>query len=647
MKKLLLLPVVLLMLCGCSNNDMVNPGQTDDETAAFVPHFYGAARLENPVAGTRGVANTLKIWSKPMAEENLTVKFLNGTERYREFVKEVVKEWEKAAGVKFYFVKDNEKAMIRVGFDYVPGMVSSWAITGTDHLQLYSQQNEPTVHFAQWRRASDELKRSDVLRAFGQVLGLELEFRHPSFEPEWITDENGNVDETAIKDYWENELGDYMTWEELKKVVLDPLQDQTFLISKTDSYDAESVMTWPFYEMIAHNIPLIEFAADYKTELSVQDKEFIKELYGESLGDLPPYQRYLELIEFDYVGTTLKFSVTTTKNLVVIWDEDAKNATNFDLPTDTTTVYTFTATHTFAESKKHRIIIAEILDRGVTHSNESTALTAFDLTTGVGADNFDIKLLNKALGYIRIQGGEDFISQNFDFTNYNNLKELYLVEVLDSKVTLDGCENLEIFATSRFIYKPESVSGPQVTTAVGEPTDYIYEIVEGPIAEWPFDDILFAKWPKCAEWSYSLSDLNGAGLTIRNCDKLKEISLEHTRIIDIDFSDLTQLEYVYLSSTQDYLVGGSRNETMNYSGEYLNTAFSTLPDKSDLPTGLIVLRGVTRATDIYPLNFVKVGINVDQLEKINRQIEAKNWTVVWDSGIILYESAIPWPGESK
>lgn len=647
MKKLLLLPVVLLMLCGCSNNDMVNPGQTDDETTAFVPHFYGAARLENPVAGTRGVANTLKIWSKPMAEENLTVKFLNGTERYREFVKEVVKEWEKAAGVKFYFVKDNEKAMIRVGFDYVPGMVSSWAITGTDHLQLYSQQNEPTVHFAQWRRASDELKRSDVLRAFGQVLGLELEFRHPSFEPEWITDENGNVDETAIKDYWENELGDYMTWEELKKVVLDPLQDQTFLISKTESYDAESVMTWPFYEMIAHNIPLIEFAADYKTELSVQDKEFIKELYGESLGDLFPYQRYLELIEFDYVGTTLKFSVTTTKNLVVIWDEDAKNATNFDLPTDTTTVYTFTATHTFAESKKHRIIIAEILDRGAARPNESTALTAFDLKTGVGADNFDIKLLNKALGYIRIWGGGSFISQNFNFTNYNNLKELYLVEVLDSKVTLDGCENLEIFATSRFIYKPKSVSGPQVTTAVGEPTDYIYEIVEGPIAEWPIEGVPFAEWPKCAEWNYSLSDLNGAGLTIRNCDKLKEISLENTQIIDIDFSDLSQLEYVYLSSTQDYLVGGGQSGIMNYDGEYLNTAFSTLPDKSDLPTGLIVLRGVTKNTEIYPRDFVKVGINVDQLEKINRQIEAKNWTVVWDSGITLYMSAIPVPEKSE
>lgn len=217
MKKLLFLSVVLFVLCGCSNDEMLKPDQPDDENTLFVPHFYGAALLENPAPGTRGVANTLKIWSKPMAEENLTVKFLNGTERYREFIEEVVKEWEKVAGVRFYFVKDNENALIRIGFDYVPGMMSSWALTGTDHLQVYNQQTEPTVHFAQWRRASDELKRSDVLRAFGQVLGLELEFRHPNFTPGWITDENGNIDETSIRDYWESELGDYISWEELKK----------------------------------------------------------------------------------------------------------------------------------------------------------------------------------------------------------------------------------------------------------------------------------------------------------------------------------------------------------------------------------------------------------------------------------------------
>ena len=95
MKKLLFLSVVLLVLCNCSHDEMLKPDQPDEGNPAFVPHFYGLASLENPAPETRGVANTLKIWSKPMAEENLTVKFLNGTERYREFIEEVVKEWEK------------------------------------------------------------------------------------------------------------------------------------------------------------------------------------------------------------------------------------------------------------------------------------------------------------------------------------------------------------------------------------------------------------------------------------------------------------------------------------------------------------------------------------------------------------------------
>ncbi|GKI22447.1 hypothetical protein CE91St19_18490 [Odoribacter laneus] len=640
MKKLLFLSVVLFVLCGCSNDEMLKPDQPDDENTLFVPHFYGAALLENPAPGTRGVANTLKIWSKPMAEENLTVKFLNGTERYREFIEEVVKEWEKVAGVRFYFVKDNENALIRIGFDYVPGMMSSWALTGTDHLQVYNQQTEPTVHFAQWRRASDELKRSDVLRAFGQVLGLELEFRHPNFTPGWITDENGNIDETSIRDYWESELGDYISWEELKKIVLDPLQDQTFLISKTDSYDPESVMTWPFYEMIAQNIPLIEFAEDYKTELSVQDKEFIQKLYGSTLGELEPRKNYLRLIEFDYTGTTPKFTLTTTKNTAVIWDLEAKEATNFYLPTDTTTVYKFTATHTFAENKKHRIIIAEILERGQQIPTESTALTKFDLTNGEGADNFDIKLLNKALWYIRIIGGENFTSQDFDFTGYDNLKELYLVGTLDSRVTVENCDNLEVLATSRFIYKPEDVSGPLQTTVLGTSVDNIY-LIEGPIAEWPMEDIPFAQWPVSAEPAYSLSDLNGPGVSILNCSSIKEISLENTRINNIDFSGLSNLEYVYLSSTENYLVGGSSGYN---AGEYLVTALSTLPNKSDLPTGIIVLRGVTTSTSIYPPDYVEVPIVIDELEQINAQLELKNWTAIWDSGLCPQDPAVPWPG---
>lgn len=636
MKRLFLLSTVLFLLCSCSNDDGLKPGQPDGENTAMIPHFYGMARLENPAPETRGVANTQKVWHKSMAKEKLTVKFLNGTERYQAQVKEVVREWEKAAGVRFNFVKDDQDALIRVGFDYIPGMMSSWAITGTDHLQLYDQQQEPTIHFARWRRSPDQLKYSDVLRAFGQALGLELEFRHPTFDPGWITDENGNVDEARIREYWERELKNYITWEELKKMVLDPLQDQPSLIYKTDSYDPESVMTWPLYEMIAKNIPLIEFEDDYKTELSALDKKFIQEIYGPTLGEFYPEDRYLNLIEFDYTGTTPEFTLTTNKNIAVIWDQDAEEATNYYLPTNVSTEYTFTATHTFAENKKHRIIIAEFLDWGQEIPTESTALTAFDLTHGVGAENFDIKLLNKALESIRIIGGEGFISQEFNLTGYNNLRELYLVGTLDSRVTLENCENLEIFATSRSVYKPQTLKGPSGLTVASTPEANGYYKVEGPVAEWANESISIPEGIGKAEPTYSLSDLNGPGITIRNCGNLKEISLENTRVKNIDFSNLPHLEYIYLSSTQSYLVSGGSKDN---NGEYLCAAFSTLENRKDLPSGVIVLRGITRGTN--PADYMYVFLNLEKFIQIDNQFKSKNWTAVWDSGLLLFAVAIP------
>lgn len=636
MKRLFLLSTVLFLLCSCSNDDGLKPGQPDGENTAMIPHFYGMARLENPAPETRGVANTQKVWHKSMAKEKLTVKFLNGTERYQAQVKEVVREWEKAAGVRFNFVKDDQDALIRVGFDYIPGMMSSWAITGTDHLQLYDQQQEPTIHFARWRRSPDQLKYSDVLRAFGQALGLELEFRHPTFDPGWITDENGNVDEARIREYWERELKNYITWEELKKMVLDPLQDQPSLIYKTDSYDPESVMTWPLYEMIAKNIPLIEFEDDYKTELSALDKKFIQEIYGPTLGEFYPEDRYLNLIEFDYTGTTPEFTLTTNKNIAVIWDQDAEEATNYYLPTNVSTEYTFTATHTFAENKKHRIIIAEFLDWGQEIPTESTALTAFDLTHGVGAENFDIKLLNKALESIRIMGGEGFISQEFNFTGYNNLRELYLVGTLDSRVTLENCENLEIFATSRSVYKPQTLKGPSGLTVASTPEANGYYKVEGPVAEWANESISIPEGIGKAEPTYSLSDLNGPGITIRNCGNLKEIGLENTRVKNIDFSNLPHLEYIYLSSTQSYLVSGGSKDN---NGEYLCAAFSTLENRKDLPSGVIVLRGITRGTN--PADYMYVFLNLEKFIQIDNLFKSKNWTAVWDSGLLLFAVAIP------
>lgn len=623
MKKLLLLSVVLLFFAGCSKDETTSSGQAD-QTEAFVPHFYGAAMLNTPAPATRGVANAMKVWSKPMAANNLTVKFLNGSAGYQEYVKEVAKEWEKAAGVRFHFVGSDKPATVRIGFDYVPGMMSSWSLTGTDHMQVYGQQSEATMHFAQWRRAGDAQKRSDVLRAFGQVLGLELEFRHPMFHPAWITNADGSVNETAIREYWENELANYIAWDELKKIVLDPLEDQAFFIHKTEYYDQWSVMNWPFYEMIARNIPPIEFDEDYITELSENDKSFAQFLYGESFGGTPPDNLFVPLIEFECTGSSTRFSVTTTKNLGVRWDgEVSKEYTAYDLPDYTTSEHTFMINKTFDETKTRKIVIGEVLDYGEAKPDYSYALTRFDFKGANNAGAIDIKPVNHALSYIRIIGGSDFISREFNFTGYEYLKELYLVRIGDSKVILDNCSNLETFATSKGIWKPgESYSEPTDPIDIGD-----YESV-------------FA-WPDYPESLYSLSDTGG--LTILNCNKLKQISLENTQLKNFNFGDLPALEYVYLSSFSGYIVGG----TDPY-GKLLLDAVNTLPAKVAASKGSIVLRGIAfrlypseneTGNAIGPITPVRPNPVYDQIpidrviyNTINQNLPAKNWNVVWESG---------------
>ena len=75
-----------------------------------------------------------------------------------------------------------------------------------------------------------------------------------------------------------------------------------------------------------------------------------------------------------------------------------------------------------------------MLDYGEAKPDYSYALTRFDFKGANNAGAIDIKPVNHALSYIRIIGGSDFISREFNFTGYEYLKELYLVRIGDSKL---------------------------------------------------------------------------------------------------------------------------------------------------------------------------------------------------------------------
>lgn len=661
MKKLFLVFPLLFALGACERDGGAEDSQSS--VSGVIPRFYGAALPDDSSPATRGVANALKVWSRPIAKEQLTVKFLNGTDRYREFVKEVVLDWERCADVKFRFVDDDQDALIRVGFDYVRGMQSSWALTGTDHAQKFAAQDEATVHFAQWRRASDAAKRSDVLRAFGQVLGLELEFRHPSFYPEWIVDADGNIDEETIRYYWENELAELIAWEELKKVVLEPLSNHAFLISKTESYDPRSVMWWPFYEMIANNIPVVEFDEDYRTELSEQDKAFIESLYGKPTGNVPPEEKIgSHLVSFDTSESSLRLSLTMSKNLAILEqrpeDEEPKEVVRVFIPEGATTPYTADLSLNFSSRGEFKVIIAELQKYGEQAPSESYALTGLDFQYGEGIENLNLQvdIPNKALTYLRMICDGCSQPRHFDFTGTKTLKELYLVHIGDSKVTLDSCPDLEVFATTKYLcmldlegsgllpddplFVPSSVPGdgaiegfvvrePYLAAPTGLPVDSFHRNE----LKLNFTDTLvpiippapvYTTWPVSPEPIVSISEKEGSGLTISNCEQLKAISLENTQLKTFDFSALPHLEYIYLSSVPSFLVGGGTPL-----GTTFETTMRTLPYKRGTP-GQIIVRGIgLKISQSMVMGFVYRPLTYDT-SAIDQIVTRRNWIICWD-----------------
>ncbi len=257
MKKLLFYSLSLLLLfIACNNEVTFVKNEAPGKTSLSANRFYGVKYTENDLS-TKGIAQRNKLWYPGSV---ITVKFLNGSNEYMETVRKYAVEWEIYAGITFEFITEG-KADVRIGFDWNEDRYITWSYTGTD-CKSVNDQSEATASFADWRRASQEEMRGDVLRLFGQVLGLELEYRHLNFDADWSE---------RIADYWEGEIMD-IPWGNLKEYVFDPLLSGRVIM--TEEYDENSIMIWPFTRRYAGNTP-----RDFNFDLSEKDKLFIAQLY--------------------------------------------------------------------------------------------------------------------------------------------------------------------------------------------------------------------------------------------------------------------------------------------------------------------------------------------------------------------------------
>lgn len=256
---LICLASFLLITGGCSDQDVLKTNKvpfTVEQGDISPLRFYGMAYPRSKLT-VRGVAQRTNLWY-PCS--SIKVKFLNDPYGMAEKVKNYAAEWENYAGIHFDFIEKGN-AHVRIGFDWNDERHITWSYVGTD-CKMVTDQNEATMSFAYWDSSTEEEIKGDVLRAFGLVLGLELEHRHLDFEPGWTS---------RIASYWENEIED-VTWDNLRQYVFDPLASNE--VMQSAEYDENSIMVWPFSSRYAKNT-----ARTFNYDLSDKDKSFIASIY--------------------------------------------------------------------------------------------------------------------------------------------------------------------------------------------------------------------------------------------------------------------------------------------------------------------------------------------------------------------------------
>ncbi len=329
---------------------------------------------------------------------------------------------------------------------------------------------------------------------------------------------------------------------------------------------------------------------------------------------------YYNLIEFDYSGQSISFTVNADKDIAVIWDWDTEDITELSV----TSPVEHTFSHTFSTSGTRRIYIAEKVDFSTSAvPTSSSAITKFDFITGTYASNIDIKPINSALEYVRIIGGENFASQDVEISDLPNLEDLYLVRLKGADVVVSDCPSLKRFGTSTHIpvipsWRPTPINPIPIEPIVGGET-FNPDVVGGEGAGTPTDS-----WPDVPE-----AVVSPRSLDISGCNSITTLSLENVGFISFSFAEFNNLQLVYLSSQHTKIVGASDNaSSYNANGGNLAAAVSSLPHKIwHNDRGMIIIRAVNSTNTA----FVPVSIALGNVTSITNTCASKNWELDWDT----------------
>lgn len=278
MKKMLLFLITIaaiLSFSSCNNDDFdLENGVNTHPTKV---RWYGVKTTNTNDVSTRGVSDKAKLWN-PQA--GIAIKFINNPADADmiERIKTIASEWEKYAGIRFNYVDSDLNASVRIAFDWNGNDWLTWSYTGSD-ARFVKNQNKPTAVFGGLQYQDEEQFKGDVLRVFGQILGLEYEQRHQDWSF-WR-------DEVKLQRYWEDMFdGMDMDWDEIRDYVFTPMNSINAVSpTQTTEIDELSIMAWPYYTR-TQTTKLIA-----NVELSEGDKTFIATLYPKDNSTLPTIQQ--------------------------------------------------------------------------------------------------------------------------------------------------------------------------------------------------------------------------------------------------------------------------------------------------------------------------------------------------------------------
>lgn len=220
-------------------------------------HFCMAAGPLHPGRrGTRAAVLEDFAWKKG---QEITVKFVDGSEELRARVRAVAEEWTAVADLVFTFV-DSGSAEIRIAFVDGDG---SWSYIGTVCQQI--DQADHTMNFG-WLTADspdDELRRV-VLHEFGHALGLIHEHQNPQHPISW-NKARVIADLSGPPNNWDPE-----TIENNMFAKYEPAD-----VIATDT-DPKSIMMYP----IPRSWTTDGFFVGLNGELSPKDRELIRQVYS-------------------------------------------------------------------------------------------------------------------------------------------------------------------------------------------------------------------------------------------------------------------------------------------------------------------------------------------------------------------------------